>query len=102
MEIEALAKQPDNYRGPIRVRGVVSAVFPDQKMLALIDSKEVEACGVTTCANLSLPVQWEGPMPGVGDQIFAKGQVRTTGAKLIFIASAIDKIPLDSAKDAHQ
>ncbi len=103
VEVEALAKQPDRYRGPIQVRGVVSAVSPEQKMLALIDRKEVEACGVTTCATLFLPVLWEGPLPRVGEQILVKGEVRPTDAKkLVFVASALDKLPFGSTKDVQQ
>lgn len=88
--VDEFMTQVDDHKGPVLVQGVVSSASPDQKILALIDSKEFEACGVTTCARYTLPVSWGGAMPSVRAVVRVRGQVQETDGKLVFVATAVD------------
>jgi hypothetical protein len=88
-----LMKNVDRYRGSVRLEGVVSAVAPEVQALSLIDAKEFQTCGVVTCAQLTLPVRWTGPMPSPQDIIRLEGEVQQVSGKLIFKARALKKIP---------
>jgi hypothetical protein len=90
--VDNFMKNVDRYRGKVSLEGVVSAVAPDQQGISLIDSGEFQACGVTTCAQLILPVQWCGPMPAVRDLIRLEGQAREVKGKLIFVADKLEKV----------
>ena len=90
--IDDFMKNVDRYRGKIRLEGVVSAVSPEQQAISLIDAKEYEACGVTTCAHLTLAVQWRGPMPAVSDMVRVEGQAQEVKGKLMFVADKLEKV----------
>jgi hypothetical protein len=90
--IDDLMKNVDRYRGKVSLQGVVSAVTPGQQAIYLIDAKEFQACGVTTCAQLTLPVQWRGPMPAVGDLVRVDGQAQEVKGKLIFVADKLEQV----------
>jgi hypothetical protein len=90
--VRQLMKQADAYPGEIRVQGVVSRVFPEQHMLALIDAEEFKECKVVTCAQLTLPVQWKGAMPKVTDTVLAEGEVRKKGMRKLFVAESLEKV----------
>lgn len=100
--VETLMKAPNRYRGPIQVEGVVSAVSPERHTLALIDRKEFDECGETTCAPLTLPVQWPGPMPAVRDMVLLQGEIRSVDGKRIFVASALKKQPSGSSQEERR
>lgn len=74
------------------VEGVVSTIAPADKMFALIDTSEFETCGVTTCAELTLPVRWDGAMPGERETIRATGTIQTVDGKLAFVARNIEPV----------
>ena len=42
--VDALMKAPDKYQGTVRLRGVVSAVFPKEQQLGLIDAIYLNCC----------------------------------------------------------
>lgn len=88
--VDEFMTRVDEHRGPVLVEGVVSSVAANQQMLALIDSKEFDACGVTTCARSTLPVSWAGAMPAVRSVVRVRGQVKEAGGKLVFVATAVD------------
>lgn len=89
--VDELMTKVDRYRGPVLVEGVVSSVAANQQMLALIDSTEFDACGVTTCARYTLPVSWGGAMPAVRSVVRVRGQVKEEpGGKLVFVATAVE------------
>jgi hypothetical protein len=90
--VEQFMQGVDNYQGPVLVEGVVSAVAADEDALTLIDLTELERCGVVTCAPLSLPVRWSGPMPAVVDVVRIRGEVQDSGGKLFFLASTLEKV----------
>lgn len=92
VSVRELIKHVDRYPGPVQVDGVVSDVFPDRKMLALIDVEEFKDCKVVTCAKLMLPVRWEGAMPVVAATVRAHGEVKKQGVRRIFVASSVENV----------
>ncbi len=90
--VDDFMKNVDRHRGKVTLQGVVSAVAPEQQAISLIDSGEFQACGVTTCAQLTLPVQWRGPMPTVRDLVRLEGQAREVKGKLMFVADKLEKV----------
>jgi hypothetical protein len=90
--VDDFMKNVDRYRGKVSLEGVVSTVAPEQKAISLIDAKEFQACGVTTCAQLTLPVQWRGPVPSVGDLVRVEGQTQEVKGKLMFVADKLEKV----------
>jgi hypothetical protein len=89
--VQEFMQNVDQYQGRVRLEGVVSAVFPAEQALSLIDIKEFKDCGVTTCAPLTLPVKWQGPWPSVRDVVILEGQVRESGGKLFFEAKSLQR-----------
>jgi hypothetical protein len=90
--VDDFMKNVDRYRGKVSLEGVVSAVSPEQQAVSLIDAKEFQACRVTTCAQLTLPIQWRGPMPAVGALVRVEGQARKIKGKLMFVADKLEKV----------
>lgn len=90
--VEALMHEVHRYRGTLQIEGAVSAASAETHMLALIDTKELEQCGVTTCAPLSLPVRWTGTLPAVGQLVRIEGSVSESDGKLVFIAQTLDPV----------
>jgi hypothetical protein len=76
--------------GVNRVDGVVSQVFADRHMVALIDVAEFKDCDVVTCAKLTLPVQWQGELPAVASIVRVTGSVEKQGFRQVFTASALE------------
>jgi hypothetical protein len=90
--VDDYMKNVTRYRGKVSLEGVVSAVSPKQQAVSLIDAKEYQACRVTTCAPLTLPVQWRGPIPAVGTRVRVEGQARKIKGKLMFVADKLEKV----------
>ncbi len=90
--VDEFMKNVDRYRGKVSLEGVVSAVAPEQQAISLIDANEFRACGTTTCAQLTLPVQWRGPMPAVSDLVSVEGEAREVKGKLRFVADKVEKV----------
>jgi hypothetical protein len=90
--VDEFMKNADRYRGKVGLEGVVSAIVLEQQAISLIDAKEFQACGVTTCAQLTLPVQWRGPMPAMGDLVRIEGQAQEIKGKLMFMADKLEKV----------
>lgn len=97
--VEALMKNIDQQKGSVRVEGVVSAASAERKSLTLIDTRELEECGVTTCAQLKLPVRWTGTMPPVRAIVRVDGEVQQQpDGKLLFVARGVEEVraPVDA------
>ena len=92
--VEELMKNVDGVHGIVRVRGVVSSILPQKQMLTLIDIEEYKKCRILTCAPLTLPVQWLGPMPAIRKLVEVKGEVQETKGKLVFAATQISPVEM--------
>lgn len=90
--VREFMRQADRYPGPVTVEGVVSQVFPKHKMLALIDVQEFKECKVVTCAQLTLPVRWNGSMPRVKSIVRVDGEIREEGKHLVFFAKTLKNV----------
>jgi hypothetical protein len=89
--VRQFMKNPDKYSGKISVQGVVSRVFHQEKLVVLIDIEELRECKVVTCARLTLPVRWAGPMPEVKSIIKVNGILGKEGNRLVLLAKSIEK-----------
>ncbi|MDF1551518.1 MAG: hypothetical protein P1P84_00585 [Deferrisomatales bacterium] len=85
--------------GVNRVDGVVSQVFADRHMIALIDVAEFRECQVVTCAKLTLPVQWQGELPALASTVRVTGSVEKQGSRNIFTASAVEVLEPSPGSD---
>lgn len=90
--VRALVKNPEEHKGQIQVAGVVSQVASEAKMFGLIDLEEFKTCQKVTCASLFLPVQWDGAMPEVGQQLTVMGEIQKEGKRYLFNASKVDTV----------
>ncbi len=89
--VDTLMRNVERHRGVVRVLGVVSAISEKDHTLALIDTREFQECGITTCARLQLPVRWEGALPAERDVVRITGEAKEINGKLLFIAKALEK-----------
>jgi hypothetical protein len=96
LDVDEFMTNIDHYNGLARIVGVVSEVWPEKEMLALIDVSEFKNCGVTDCARLTLPVCWPGSMPVDKDIVLVEGEVKESEEKLVFIAHTLEKVELES------
>lgn len=90
--VDELMKDVDKHRGEVDVEGIVSAAAKGR--VSLIDTGEVDKCGVTTCAELTLPVEWAGNAPEVKQRIRLHGKVREAKGKLVFVADKLEVVYL--------
>jgi hypothetical protein len=90
--VREFMKNVEKYPGRVSVEGVVSGIFPKQKMLALIDIQEFQECRVVTCAQLTLPVRWKGEMPKISGVVRVDGEVRREGNQRFFFAQNLKSI----------
>lgn len=86
-----------NRTGEVMVEGVVSAIAPEQQLLALIDREEFRRCKLTNCAALTLPVRWTGVVPQVEETVRVKGTIQETQGKRLLVAQRLDKVDLKAA-----
>ncbi len=85
-------KEVDRHKGPISIQGVVTAVVPDKRMMAVVDTEQFKQCGLLQCPSyLVLPVIWSGDMPALKDAVIIQGQIKESGGKLAFEANKIEK-----------
>ncbi len=90
--VDQLVKEVDRHKGPIRVEGIVTAVVPDKRMIAVVDIEQFKKCGLLQCPSyLVLPVMWSGVMPSLKDAVIIEGQIKESAGKLFFDAKTIDK-----------
>jgi hypothetical protein len=90
LAVDDLQQSPERFSGPIRVLGVVGGTKGSDQMFGLVDTREVEKCGTTTCAEFLLPVRWSGAMPKTGDRVTVSGKIQRSAQGLILQATAID------------
>ena len=92
LDVELFMRDVDRFRGVVRVIGVVNTASDADHMLTLLDRREFEECGVTTCASLYLPVRWGGEMPSSGDTVRIKGKTQDEGGKFVFVAQFLERV----------
>ncbi len=90
--VDQFMKEVDRHKGPISIQGVVTAVVPDKRMIAVVDVEQFKKCGLLQCPSyLVLPVMWSGVMPSLKDAVIIEGQIKESAGKLFFEAKTINK-----------
>jgi hypothetical protein len=82
------------YKGPVTIQGIVTAVVPQRRLLALVDTGGYkESRSASTRSGLTLPVIWSGTMPKVKEMVRVEGQIREVSKKkLVFVAKRLEKV----------
>ena len=92
---------PASFKGVITITGVVARLHPSApKVFAIIETKEAIYCKEVDCAKFYLPVQYEGKLPQVWDEVSITGSL-TRQDGFILKASRVDvlrHIKLDSGR----
>jgi len=92
VNVDELALESGNFTGEFVLRGVVAGVRETEGLLALIDSREFEACGVLTCADNTLPVRYAGPLPTPGTMVEVTGRIVRNERGLVINATQIQVV----------
>ncbi|UCF84084.1 MAG: hypothetical protein JSV50_00125 [Desulfobacteraceae bacterium] len=91
LDVNSVAPDPSAYKGTIKIRGVVSKVFPSDSLFILIDRREYKTCGVVTCATKLVPVRYSGALPEVKEEVVVTGQMVTAEKGFIFKGKEIQR-----------
>lgn len=94
--VDEVVKDPAKHQGRIVVEGVVAKVMGARRTFTLIDAKEFAACGVTTCAEYSLPVivpesDYRGALPKEKETLVLTGELTTLDKGFRFDVSEVKK-----------
>src|SRR5574337_1971487 len=67
---------PSSIKGMVVVTGVVARISKtDKQRFAIIDTEEAKHCKSISCAEFSLPVQFDGPLPKEWDEVNVTGRI---------------------------
>lgn len=91
--VEALIEHIKGITGPVRVKGIVGQVLPEEHLFSLVDlsdREELLATGQTQC--VTLPVRWSGQMPAPRDVIVVEGTVNESNAERVFAATQVSPL----------
>lgn len=76
LSVDDIKAKPGSFKGMITVTGVVARMHPsDPKLFAVIETEEAKHCKSTGCAKFYLPVQYDGKLPQVWDEINITGSL---------------------------
>lgn len=76
LSVSDIQADPAAFKGLITVTGVVARMHPsDTKVFAIIETAEAKHCQSTGCAKFYLPVQYEGKLPNVWDEVNITGSL---------------------------
>ncbi len=92
VHVDELAQSYGDIKGKFVLRGVVAGVKKDEGIMALIDSREFETCGVLSCADNSIPVKYDGELPEPKTIIDVIGRVVQNDKGLIIEAEQIEVV----------
>ena len=95
--VEEYMKHADRHHGSVIVEGVVTSASKAKGMLSLVDRKEYDACGLSACAEYTLPIRWTGAMPDLKATVRVTGEAKTAGRKLVFVASSVNALQASGA-----
>lgn len=90
VQVDDLAKAPENHQGEVLLRGVVSGVNEAESVFAVIDAREFEACGVLTCAAYVIPVVFSGELPKPKSSVEITGKVVRGEKGMAFEAKTVE------------
>jgi cytochrome c-type biogenesis protein CcmE len=95
LDVDQLATNPSTFAGQeICLRGIVSAVQPEQQLFAVIDHAEYAACKVVTCSQYQIPITYAGDLPDVEASVIATGHLtQPEPGRYLFQATALELKP---------
>lgn len=95
LDVNELATSPSTFAGrEVRLRGIVSAVQPEQHLFAVIDHAEYEACKVVTCSQYQIPIAYAGELPAVETSVAVTGRLtQPESGRYLFQATAVELKP---------
>jgi hypothetical protein len=95
LDVDQLARDPATFSGhEIRLRGVVSAALPEQRLFVVIDCAEYAACKVVTCSPYQIPIAFAGELPAVEAAVVATGRLaEPEPGRYLFQATALERSP---------
>ena len=73
----------------VQIEGIVSKIYKKRNIIGLIDIQELKECKVVTCAQLTLPIRWNGEMPQIRNRISIIGKAKKEQNGFIFIADSL-------------
>ncbi len=92
VHVDDLAKKPEDFKGEFVLRGVVAGVRKIDGIFAVIDSREFKTCGVLTCAINTIPVKFDGELPGSKTIVEITGRVVQSEKGLIISARRVEVV----------
>ncbi len=94
VQVDALAENPDRFKGEIVLRAAVAGVNAPEKVFGVIDAREFETCGRVDCDEEEiLPVQFAGNLPKPKTIVRITGRVARNDKGLIFEARRVEQEP---------
>ena len=94
VQVDALAENPDHFKGEIVLRAAVAGVNEAEKVFGVIDAEEFETCGrVDCCEKDILPVKFAGKFPKPKTIVRITGRVTHNEKGLIFDAKRVEPEP---------
>jgi hypothetical protein len=92
VQVDELAKSPEDFRGEFVLRGVVAGVRKTDGVFAVIDSREFESCEVLTCAANTIPVKFNGYLPDPKTIVEITGRVIRGKKGLVIEAKRVEVV----------
>jgi len=88
LEVNAI-KGLRTFPDPMEVVGRVARTNLTQGVFSLSDRSSCGSCPTPDCASFTLPVQWRGTMPRMGEVVAVKGSVKVVEGKRYFVAETV-------------
>lgn len=93
VQVDELAEHPEQYAGLVTVRAVVAGVNQSNHVFGIVDAREFEACGITTCARYTVPVRYGNELPGAKQVVLVTGRLVKQDNGLVFVAERVERVP---------
>lgn len=100
-----LDKDPAQYNGSIAIAGKVETVFADRGAFTLVDAEKMAGCSDACCSPTTVPLnvpslEYQGELPGEGDQVIVIGKLTAeeTGFSFDVLEVRKDNAPIIARK----
>jgi cytochrome c-type biogenesis protein CcmE len=88
LNVKDIQSDPSAYKGVVIINGVVARVFAKDRVFLIVDTAEVRLCKTVECGQFYLPVEYNGVLPKVLDEVNITGSFKEGGR--VFVADKID------------
>lgn len=90
VHVDELAKNPENFKGEIVLRGVVAGVKESEGIFGIVDCREFQVEGIICPDDVILPVRFSGDLPKPKAMVEITGQVIRDKNGLIIEAKRVE------------